>query len=212
MSKRHKLKFNKKAQRVLYLLIALIGVLFFDLSSDEINVFLPSSKESVQQKQLPQNSQLDTFQPNETYEVKVNKVIDGDTFHFEYNNSDYKARLLLIDTPEIKKKNGQPFPYAKEAKQFAEQALHRAKTVKITFDKGPTTDRYNRLLVYVTTDDKNLQEQLLEEGLAIVRYIYPPNNSRENAFRQIEKQAKRQKVGVWSLSNYASDKGYTIPK
>jgi micrococcal nuclease len=45
-------------------------------------------------------------------------------------------------------------------------------------------------------------EMLLEKGLARVA-VYPPDVKYVDRFREIEKEAKRKGVGIWSVENYA---------
>ena len=65
------------------------------------------------------------------------------------------------------------------------------------FDQSQT-DNYGRYLVYVFADDIMVNEQLVKEGLAEVKYVYPPNTTYENKMRQAEEEAKRKKVGMWT--------------
>ncbi len=90
----------------------------------------------------------------------VERVIDGDTLVLE---SGEHIRLLGINTPE----KGEP--YSKEAKDFAEQ-LALNKTITLKFGKE-RTDLYNRTLAYVFLENRNINLELVKEGLA--NYYFP---------------------------------------
>jgi len=85
----------------------------------------------------------------------VNRVIDGDTLVIHDNES---VRLLGINSPEKNEK------YYQEAKEFLnKKTLNKTITLKFGKDKH---DRYGRLLAYVFFDGKNINLELVEEGLA----------------------------------------------
>lgn len=131
------------------------------------------------------------------YEVTVDFHIDGDTTRFYFNDESYSFRYLLIDTPEIGRKSGEKDePFAKEALHRVEALLNNAEHIYVMFDQSQT-DNYGRYLVYVFADDIMVNEQLVKEGLAEVKYVYPPNTTYENKMRQAEEEAKRKKVGMW---------------
>lgn len=135
-------------------------------------------------------------------------VIDGDTIKIKYNGSDESVRLLLIDTPETKHPTLGKQPYGQEAKEFTKQLLAGQQTVYIEFDVS-YRDKYKRLLAYVyTTDGKSVQQQLLKNGLARVAYIYAPNTKHVDWFEQVQKEAKQREVGIWSIDNYVTDRGF----
>ncbi|MEE1131922.1 MAG: thermonuclease family protein [Caryophanon sp.] len=139
---------------------------------------------------------------NELHEVTYIDVSDGDTINVDMNGQKERVRLLMIDTPEMNYKEKKPQPYAEEAKQFTEQLLSEAETVHLLYDVGEQTDQYDRLLAYVFVDGVSLQEHLLKEGYAAVRYVNAPNNTFEKQFYSIEKQAKQAKVNIWSKDGY----------
>lgn len=68
-------------------------------------------------------------------------------------------------------------------------------------------DPYSRLLAYVYLGDEMVNEMLIAEGLARVA-VYPPNVKYVDQFRAIEKKAKSAKLGIWSIENYVTDRGY----
>ena len=91
-----------------------------------------------------------------------------------------------------------PAPFAMEAKEMNETLLEEADQVYIELDVGPPTDNYNRILAYVYSDDVLVNEVLLEEGLARVRYVNPPNNSYEKLLREAEDHAQNESLNIWN--------------
>lgn len=127
--------------------------------------------------------------------LTVKRVVDGDTLVLEKEGTEYKVRLIGVNTPESvhldKTKNTE---FGKVASEFTKKRLEN-KTVDIEFDAGPT-DRYGRLLVYLFVDGVSYNEVLLEEGMAEVM-IYSPNVKNAELYKSIEKVAKDKKVGLW---------------
>lgn len=133
---------------------------------------------------------------------------DGDTISVQMDGEKKRVRLLMIDTPEMNYDKGDPMPYAEEAKAFTVDLLENAKSVELLFDKGPKADKYDRLLAYVYVDGVMLQEALLEEGLAAVRYVNKPNNSLEQQLRSIQKDAEKAGNNIWAHEGYFQKDGF----
>ena len=100
---------------------------------------------------------IDAFVENflSEYEFgKVDRIIDGDTLVI--NNQ--SVRLLGINAPERDE------DYSADAKKFLEE-LTLNKTARLEFGKE-RKDLYNRTLAYVFIDEKNINEELVRNGLA----------------------------------------------
>ena len=145
---------------------------------------------------------------NKAIPVDYASANDGDTISVTINGEKERVRLLMIDTPEMNYDKGKPMPFAEEAKEFTINLLENADTVELLFDKGPETDHYDRLLAYIYVDGVMLQESLLKEGYAAVRYINKPNNSLEQQFRDIQAVAEAAKVNIWSYEDYFQKDGF----
>ena len=145
---------------------------------------------------------------NKAVAVEYLSANDGDTLSVQMDGEKKRVRLLMIDTPEMNYDKGEPMPYAEEAKAFTIELLENAQSVELLFDKGPETDNYDRLLAYIYVDGVMLQEALLEEGLAAVRYVNEPNNSLEKEFRAIQKEAEEKGVNIWSHEGYFQKDGF----
>ncbi|MFJ7668056.1 thermonuclease family protein [Lysinibacillus sp. NPDC097195] len=141
-------------------------------------------------------------------EYELESVIDGDTIRIKYNGSSEKVRFLLVDTPETNHETLGVQPYGPEAKEFTKQLLAGQDTVYLEFDVS-YRDKYNRLLAYIYTKDGiSVQEQLLKNGLARVAYIYAPNTKHVDWFKSIQKTAQQSALGIWSVEDYVTNRGY----
>lgn len=141
-------------------------------------------------------------------DVEFLNANDGDTFNVEMNGKKERVRLLMIDTPEMNYNKGEPMPYAEAAKDRTSELLKNATSVQLVFDKGPETDNYDRYLAYAFVDGVSLHEILLSEGLAAVRYVNKPNDTLADDLRDIEQQAKDQKLNIWAHENYLQRDGF----
>ena len=102
------------------------------------------------------------------------KTIDGDTIKIKYEGKEQNVRYLLIDTPETNHAQLGKQPFGQKAKERNTELMNSGK-LEIEFDIGERVDKYGRLLAYIYIDGVSIQEKLLEEGLARVGYVYPPN-------------------------------------
>ncbi|MDA3807591.1 MAG: thermonuclease family protein [Thiomicrorhabdus sp.] len=122
------------------------------------------------------------------YAVKceVYKVSDGDTIKVTCNGRKVKIRLYGVDTPETKQR------YGLEATQYTTQAVLN-KTVDI---RVIDIDRYGRSVAIVQQGDFNLNEMLVRTGQAWVYDKYCKESFCAD-FKQYEKQARQQRIGLW---------------
>lgn len=149
------------------------------------------------------------IQTNQWYQVAG--FIDGDTFKIKTGSDETTIRLLYVDTPETKKPNSPVEAFGPEASAFTEKLLTESQEVRLTFDKE-LTDRYERTLAVVELKDGSiLNELLLEQGLAKV-LIVEPNVKMENAYKQLEQQAKQAKKGLWSSSSESNHIVFPVKK
>lgn len=141
----------------------------------------------------------------------VQKVIDGDTVKVTINGKPENIRFLLVDAPEVNDKEYGLQPYAKEATEFVVELLE-GKQVKIIFGLGKNRDGrddYDRLLGYLYDDQcRMVNKLLLEKGFARVAYVFEPDTEYANEFRAIEKVAKEDNTGIWSIDGYVKRDGF----
>ncbi|MCH9688767.1 MAG: thermonuclease family protein [Deltaproteobacteria bacterium] len=122
-------------------------------------------------------------------EAVVVRVYDGDTIELD---SGERVRYLLVDTPEL---TGDPECYATEATQF-NRTLVEGKTVQLSYD-AQCTDRYDRLLAYISINGASVNERLISQGYACVLQIPPNGEDRAAAYRQLQTDAQADLVGLW---------------
>ncbi|WP_050614168.1 thermonuclease family protein [Bacillus testis] len=154
-----------------------------------------------------QTSEAQDSAATKTISAKVVRVVDGDTFIAEINGKQEKVRLLLVDTPETVKANTPVQPFGPEASAYTKSLLTQGKNVQLSFDTEER-DQYGRLLAYVTVDGKMLNELLLQKGLARV-VVFKPNVKYVDTFKEIEKKAQQQGIGLWSQEKSSGSKKET---
>jgi len=156
--------------------------------------------------------ETETVYKEKTIELKkipaeVVGVIDGDTMRIIVNGKEETVRLLLVDTPETVHPTKPVQPFGPEASQYAKEML-TGKEVEIELDVRER-DKFGRLLAYLYINGQMFNEMLLENGLARVAYVYPPNTKYVDRFKEIEKKAKQKEKGIWSIENYVTeDEGF----
>ncbi len=124
-------------------------------------------------------------------------VSDGDTAWFEMGGREYKVRFLGIDTPEMEDADRALEALAKEAESYVGQKLGQADSIVLEGDPGSDIyDNYDRLLAWVWVDGVLLNEKLVEEGLATVRYIYGDYKYTGRLYAA-QDRAKDAGTGVW---------------
>lgn len=206
--------------------IAIILVFFgIGLTDNGLNEKLdPNNKESNQTEQ-GNNKPSDTdsiFDMGkselEADEAVVTRVIDGDTIlaitsepdeNGKVHAKEERIRLLLIDTPESVHPDGKIEAYGVEASDYAKEYIKAGQKIRV--EKGiDERDKYDRLLAYIWVDDVNFNLHMIEKGFARVAYVYEPNTKYIDDFRKAEKQAKKNKLNIWSVDGYVTDKGFNM--
>ncbi len=115
------------------------------------------------QKRKIQNNTHSIQKYQEIEEVKLKKVIDGDTGWFRFRDGEeYKVRFLFIDTPEATKTVEK---YGPEAAKFVYHNLKNAKKIELEFD-FERVDRHNRVLAWIWYYDRQNNKYLLQEEVA----------------------------------------------
>lgn len=121
----------------------------------------------------------------------VTNVVDGDTIDVEGVG---RVRYLLVDTPESV--NGATDCFGQEAKTFNHD-LVLGQQVTLRYDQE-CTDRFGRLLAYVSVGEQEINSLLVERGYACVLYIPPNGTDRRAEFENLEAGAKAADRGMWS--------------
>jgi len=123
----------------------------------------------------------------------IAKVIDGDSIIV---SNKYEVRLINIDAPEYNQKclnkNNHEYFCGKMAKNFVYSLVEGKKLVCYYKKK----DIYQRFLANCYLNNKNINNELLKNGMAI---IYSFNEVEDNLY-QIENSARSKKIGIWQGS------------
>ena len=139
------------------------------------------------------------------FRVTLDSCIDGDTAKFIIKNEVKTVRFLSIDAPEIAHDDVLAEPFGEEASIFTCNMLTNASTIKLEYDsKSDKEDKYGRVLAWVFVDDELLQDKLVIEGLAEVKYVYK-DYKYSSHLKNVELEAKTRGIGLWATS-YVFDK------
>src|SRR3954465_8580643 len=127
-------------------------------------------------------------------EVRVTRVVDGDTIHVSLGGQDGTVRYIGIDTPESVKP-GTPVQCFAKAASSANERLVDGRRVRLSFD-AERRDRYGRLLAYVhrADDDAFVNARLVQDGYARTLTI-PPNVRFAGRFAALARTAREQRRG-----------------
>ncbi len=120
----------------------------------------------------------------------VAEVIDGDTIELETGE---RIRYLMVDSPEIS--GGANECYGIEARDF-NRDLVLGFEVSLRYD-AECTDRFDRLLAYVSVGGREVNTLMVERGFACVLYIPPNGEDRRSEFENLESVAEASGAGMW---------------
>lgn len=135
---------------------------------------------------------------SERIPVKYIKTSDGDTARFEVNGENVRVRFLGINTPEVAGEDKVEEPYGNEAMAYTKNKLDNAKNIEIEYDdNADKEDRFGRILAYIWVDGNLFQEELVRNGYAKT-YMMKANYKYADELKEAERQAKADKIGVWS--------------
>jgi micrococcal nuclease len=124
----------------------------------------------------------------------VDRVVDGDTVVLDGGE---RLRLMGVSAPESVHPRRPVEPFGEEAAAFTRERAE-GRDVRIEYDDY-RYDIYGRTLGYVHLPDGTmLNRLLLEKGLAQAYTRFP--FSRIDEFRELEKQAKAARVGLWGAT------------
>jgi micrococcal nuclease len=129
-------------------------------------------------------------------DVRVTRVVDGDTIHVAIGGRDEPVRYIGMDTPESKKPDTpvQCFALAASAEN---RRLVAGRRVRLRFDVEHR-DRYGRLLAYVyrRPDGLFVNAELVRRGFARQLTI-PPDVAHAALFGRLARSARRAGRGLW---------------
>ena len=146
------------------------------------------------------------FGKSSTYDdILVKRAVDGDTLVLENGE---RVRLIGIDTPEMhesgklykdSKRTGMDIrtiqALGKRSYEFVRPLLENQR-VRLEFDVVKR-DKYGRLLAYVFLKDGTFANaEIVKQGYASLM-TYPPNVKYVDLFKQLYKEARENKRGLW---------------
>ena len=135
-----------------------------------------------------------------TFQGRVIKVFDGDTFLVRVQGREEHVRLREIDAPEVstRKQVGQE-PWGKKAREYALFKV-KDKAVRLEVEKKDERDQYNRLLAYVFVGDDLVNQEMVQSGNALF-YPGPFRGKYSFQLERAEEGAREGELGVWNREN-----------
>jgi DNA uptake protein ComE-like DNA-binding protein len=161
-----------------------------------------------------------------------NAANDGDSFHVRAGGREYIFRLYFVDTPEtdtsIPKRVEEQAKYfhltvpqtlqiGLEAERFTRQKLARPFTVRTCKQDARGRSRRHRYFAFVQTENADLGEMLVANGLARVYGAaseVPHTNTPEMEWHKLEKlerAAKQNHLGGWGIATGRLNTGAPMP-
>lgn len=121
--------------------------------------------------------------------VKVKRIISGQTIEVVSNDKTMLVRLIGIDAPDLKQQ-----PFGKAAKALLTQVI-ADKEVIIELDEQKQ-DEFGRYLAYVWSD-LLVNEYLVKQGVVIVA-VKSPNHKYDTQLVRAQEWARLQEQGIWN--------------
>lgn len=141
----------------------------------------------------------------------VARIIDGDTIEVKRTCGHDKIRFIGINTPESVDPRRPVQCFGKEASYHLSELI-KDKEILISGDESQSIrDIYNRLLGYIFIENKNssgttstnsltnINQKMISDGYAY-EYTYKVPYVYQKEFKQAQKTAKLENLGLWSSS------------
>lgn len=130
----------------------------------------------------------------------VTEIVDGDTVKININGTVETLRLIGLDTPETVDPRKPVQCFGKEASNKGKELLTGK---KVRLEKDSTQgdkDKYGRTLAYIYIESGIFYNKyMVEQGYAH-EYTYNTAYKYQAEFKQAQKTAEANKVGLWSPS------------
>ena len=175
----------------------------------------PPAQGPSRQAILPTQATMPTAAPPKyaptlaTTVASVVQVIDGDTVDVSVKSKTMRVQLIGINSPHAKDPRESSACFAQQATTKAKELLN-GQTITLADDPSQSdTDSYDRLLRYIwLTDGRMLNWEMIAHGYAVEssdnsRYLY------QAEFKQAERNARRQRLGMWSPRGCQAQRGAT---
>lgn len=202
------------------LIVCILIVLTFVLSSTTTRPIQTAQTGNTASIQSPQVSDIPT-QPvvvsatqnqQDQEKFKVLKVIDGDTIDVDLNGKVTRLRLIGMDTPEVVDPRKPVQCFGREASNKAKELLSD-QLVRLENDPSQgEIDKYGRVLRYVyLPNGQNFNKLMIKEGYAH-EYTYNTPYKYQAEFKQAEKEASMNKLGLWgAICQNTETKSTVVP-
>ncbi len=176
---------NRNKWLILFLGAVIFSLVIGNLIQNQIKKNWPTINENTESITL-------TPTESEKVQVKVTRVIDGDTIEIEGGQ---KVRYIGIDTPETVAPNKPVGCFGKEA-SAKNKELVEGKMVELEKDVSET-DKYGRLLRYVYVEEEMVNEILIKDGFARLDTV-PPDIKYSEKLKNDETAAWEYSRGLWN--------------
>lgn len=134
----------------------------------------------------------------DAWQDKVAAIADGHSITILHDGKKERIRLYGLECPHQRQ------AFSDKAKEFTSELVNRkvVEVEPVTLDrKGRTKDQFGQTVALVYLEGRTcLNEELIMTGLA---WVHNESCTRPEckAWKELEKRAKRQKLGLWSLPN-----------
>lgn len=126
----------------------------------------------------------------EKFEVKLINCQSATSSWVEYEGEVTRIRLMAYDSGDTE--------LNEEINNYACNLLKKANKIELQYDiNSPTTDKYNRELVFVYVDGILLQEELIKNGYGQVNYVWGNYDYLSNLC-DTQKNAIINHLGIWN--------------
>lgn len=132
--------------------------------------------------------------------AQVIRVIDGDTIEVQLpSDVRAKVRLVGLDAPELNSTNTRPPECQAEIAREHLLNLLAGKTVTLEPDVAQAdTDRYGRLLRFISVGGADIGAQMISAGLAKEYQYSKLPHWRVREYQEAQQQAQTAAIGIWN--------------
>ncbi|HTL11336.1 MAG TPA: thermonuclease family protein, partial [Bdellovibrionota bacterium] len=102
----------------------------------------------------------------------VVRTVDGDTAHVKVDGAEYAVRFLTIDTPETHYNGMSQGTWGEQAAAHLKALLPVGAPVTLEFEDEPC-DSYGRMLAHVWRGSRDINWQMVQDGMAVNYCIFP---------------------------------------
>ncbi len=127
----------------------------------------------------------------------VVRAVDGDTLLVTMSSGkEERVRIIGIDAPESVDPNRKDECYGDEASSRMHELVD-GKDVQLIPEEKDDRDTYGRLLRFISLEGKDIGAEMISEGYA-ENYCSHFPHPRCDEYDQLERDASREKKGMWS--------------